>query len=140
MEREIRIIEVSHWHYEDFDELNIRIKPRAGAEYVDPVDDDDHNFFLKLTAGTDEVTGATIFEADHWFDEIAEAFKQRDVNHPDVRFFLEQKVRAFAEQWVAEHQSEPAQAPTEEDRAPARETLTRSRVAYRTGIASPKLV
>ena len=108
------IIDADHWHHEDFDELNIRVKPQAGLEYAHCVDED-HDFFLWLADDTDEVRGAMVMEADHWFDEIAEAFARRDVNHPDVRFFLEQKIRVFAEHWekerTAEKQAEPSPAP-----------------------------
>lgn len=101
---EIHIIDIDHWHWEDFDELNIRIKPWSSDEYIDPVDDQ-ANFFLQLTAETDEVTGATIFEADHWFVALADAFARRDLDHPDVRFFFEQKIKVLAECWRAEQQS-----------------------------------
>jgi hypothetical protein len=102
---EIRIIDVNHYHNDDFDELNIRIKPWVSAEFVDPVDEA-HGFFLKVRANNEEVVGATILEADHWFDELAAAFKRRDLTHPDVRFFFEQKIRMFAAQWTAERDAE----------------------------------
>lgn len=105
---EVRIIHVNHYHNEDFDELNIRIKPRTGDEFVDSVDEE-RGFFLKADAATNEVVGAMITEADHWFDELADAFKRRDLNHPDVRFFFEQKIKMFAEAWEAQRQPDLAE-------------------------------
>mgnify|MGYP001618224103 FL=1 len=107
---EVRIIDVNLYHNDDFDELNIRIKPWVSPEFVEPVDEE-HGFFLKIRAVNDEVMGATILEADHWFDEIADAFKRRDLHHPDVCFFFEQKIRVFAAQWAAAEQHAEALAP-----------------------------
>ena len=110
---EIRIIDVDHYHNEDFDELTIRIKPKTEPALCDIVDDE-RNFFLEVTAKSHEVVGATILEADHWFDELADAFQRRDLTHPDVRFFFEQKISVFAAQWAAEQHTETLAPPQPE--------------------------
>ena len=109
---EIRIIDFDHFHSEDFDELDIRTKPKTGEEFSDPVDDQP-GFFLKIMAESDEIVGATIFYADNWFAALADAFARRDLNHPDVRFFFEQKIKVLAECWTAE-QASAAPHPVEE--------------------------
>ena len=60
---------------------------------------------MKITAESDEIVGATIFYADNWFAALAAAFARRDLDHPDVRFFFEQKIKVLAECWTAEQQS-----------------------------------
>ena len=111
---EITITQVDHYHNDDFDELNLRIDSpselRLGITHV--IMEEQHDFHLKVVAKTGEVIGATILEADHWFDEIAAAFQCRDLDHPDVRFFFEQKIRVFAAQWAAAQHTE-ALAPTQ---------------------------
>ena len=49
---------------------------------------------MKITAESDEIVGATIFYADNWFAALAAAFARRDLDHPDVRFFFEQKIKS----------------------------------------------
>jgi len=106
---ETKIIDVNHWHYDDFDELNILVKPKSGPAFYEIVDEE-RDFYLIVIAKTNEVVGATITEADHWFDELAEAFQRRDLSHPDVRFFLEQKIRVFAAEWAEQHDTAPEPA------------------------------
>jgi hypothetical protein len=109
---EIRIIDFDHFHSEDFDELDIRTKTKTGEEFSDPIDDQS-GFYLKIRAESDEIVGATIFYADNWFATLAAAFARRDLDHPDVRFFFEQKIKVLGECWRAEQQSAAANAATE---------------------------
>ncbi len=94
---EVKIEYINHYHDDDFDELNLRINNDPARALVSQLADDEHNFFLQVDAESHQVIGATVLYADDWFEEIAEAFRRHDLNHPDVRFFLEQKVNAFAE-------------------------------------------
>lgn len=97
---EIKITSVNHYQGDDFDELNIHLDNQSpNPTYADPVDEQ-HNFLLRVDAVTEQVVGATILYANDWFDEIASAFQNHDVNDPAVRFFLEKKL----EQFMREHE------------------------------------
>lgn len=96
----IRISRMSHIRQDDFDELNIHLKDRVSESTVAEVADDEHNAFLQVNPESTQVVGATIIYADDWFTEIADAFQRGDGNHPDVKFFLEQKIR----EWVIERE------------------------------------
>ena len=106
---QVKISYVNHYHHDDFDELNIRINDCPARPAISQAIDDKHNFFLQVDAESKQVIGATILYGDDWFDELAEAFKRRDLNHPDARFFFEQKIKAFAEQWATQRQAEPVE-------------------------------
>jgi hypothetical protein len=99
---EVKISYVSHYHHDDFDELNVRINDAPARPVIAQLADDAHNFFLQVDAEQPQVIGATILYADDWFDEIAAAFQRHDLAHPAVRFFLEQQIRAFSAQWQAQ--------------------------------------
>ena len=87
---------------EDFDELNLLINGHTVEthSYMHPTDE--RAVYLRIDSETEEVIGAMILWANDWLAELADAFKRRDLTHPDVRFFFEQKIKAFAAQWVAE--------------------------------------
>lgn len=92
---EIKIASVNHYQGDDFDELNIHLDNQtANPTFADPVDEQ-HNFFLRVDAVTDEVVGAMILYANDWFEEIAAAFQRHDLENPAVRFFLKEKLEEF---------------------------------------------
>ena len=96
---QVKLMYVNHYHADDFDELNLRITAEPTKEsFAEPVTSQS-NFLLQVDAETHQVIGATILYADDWFARIAEAFQRGDLNDPDVRFFLEQKFRQYAQEW-----------------------------------------
>lgn len=97
----VKITNVDHFHSDDFDELNIRVDDNLTQNSVAEIADDDHNAYLQLDPGANTVIGATILYADDWFAEIANAFQNKDLSNPNVRFFLEQKINS----WIQERQS-----------------------------------
>src|SRR5713226_8065954 len=112
---EMRITQHDHdVRDEDFDELNLLINGNSYTtiSYMDPMDDE-HAMHLRINAETDEVIGAMILWANDWFKELADAFQRRDLDHPDVRFFFEQKIRVLAEQWAAERKAAVAETASE---------------------------
>ena len=101
---EMKITRYDHYiDGEDFDRLDFLLNGHSfkTLAYMDPVDDQ-HALHLRIDAETEAVIGAMILWANDWLAELADAFKRRDLNHPDVRFFFEQKIRALTEQWQAE--------------------------------------
>lgn len=106
----IEITSINHFHDDDFDELNIRVNDHSPQNAIAEVVDDAHNAYLQLDPKTNNVVGATIIYADDWFAEIASAFQKRDANHPDVRFFLEQKIRTWTQEYQLRRQVETTAA------------------------------
>ena len=102
---EVKISYVSHYHHDDFDELNVRINDAPARPASSQLADDAHNVYLQIDAENQRVLGATILYADDWFEEIAQAFQRHDLDHPAVRFFLEQQVQALAQRWAAQRQA-----------------------------------
>ena len=101
---EMRITHIDHYQKEDFDELNLLVNDHSSQHSdMDPVDGE-HNVYLRIDNRTDEIAGLMIVYANDWFNELADAFQRHDLDHPDVRFFLEQKITAWAERWAAERQ------------------------------------
>ncbi len=96
----VTITYVDHYHQDDFDELNLRINDEPAQPASGELVDDEHNAFLKVNPDTKKVVGATVVYADDWFAELADAFQKGDVNHPDVKFFLEQKIK----EWITERE------------------------------------
>lgn len=73
-----------------------------------PVNDDANEPYhveLRLDIDTGKVVGAMIMPSNSLFDELARAFASRDLNHPDVRFFLEKKLELYAERHREELES-----------------------------------
>ena len=123
---EVKISYVSHYRHDDFDELNVRINDAPARPASSQLADDAHNVYLQIDAENQRVIGATILYADDWFEEIAQAFQRHDLDHPDVCFFFEQKIKAFAAQWetgqhtqtLAPTQLEPRRVTPVDDPAP----------------------
>ena len=111
-------IRITGHHFDDdpdFDQFYMLInsaKPVTSVAY--PVDEQ-RDFHLQIDPHTRQVVGAFVYYAADWFAELADAFARRDLDHPDVRFFFEQKIKVLAEQWAAEPQSA---APAEESAMP----------------------
>jgi hypothetical protein len=99
---EVKISYISHYHHDDFDELNVRINDAPARPVRSQLADDPHNVYLQIDAENQCVIGATILYADDWFEEIAQAFQRHDLDHPAVRFFLEQQVQMLAQRWTAQ--------------------------------------
>ena len=102
---EIKITEYEYKDDPDLGELYMILNgdtTRSGTLW--PVDDERY-FLLKVNRETSKIVGAVIFHANDWFAEIADAFQRKDLNHPDVRFFMEHKLREFAQQLHHEMQA-----------------------------------
>ena len=85
----------------DLAELDLFIntdKPHAAISI--PVNDDtgeNYDVYLRVDPETYKVVGATIMYSDRLFEELAKAFANKDLNNPNVRFFLEKKLEAYAQ-------------------------------------------
>ncbi|MBI3914770.1 MAG: hypothetical protein HY327_11385 [Chloroflexi bacterium] len=102
-------IKITHIEYDndpDFDELFMRINTNEPQpSYAVPVNDDTdehYDVYLDVHPETHQVVSAFIFYARNMFDDLARAFANKDLNHPDVRFFLEKKLELYAERHAAE--------------------------------------
>lgn len=90
----------NHYHQDDFDELNLRLNDLTAQPTSGELVDDEHNAFLQVNPETREVVGATIVYANDWFAEIADAFQRGDLEHPAVKFFLQEKIKT----WMSERE------------------------------------
>lgn len=92
-------LNITHVEFDDnpdLGELYMLINSNAPRPAVSYLVDDERNFYLRVAPDTGEVVGASVLFANDWFREIAEAFQRQDVNHPDVRFFLQEKINVLA--------------------------------------------
>ncbi len=89
-------MKITDYHYyPESDELDLVInvdKPRAAISV--PLEDE--FFFLRVDPETNEIVGATILNASHYLAQLAHAFATKSFDDPNVRFFLEHRVEAFA--------------------------------------------
>jgi uncharacterized protein YuzE len=79
---------------EDADELDLVVnvdEPQPAASRL--VEDD---FYLRVNPETNQVVGATIFNASLYLGQLARAFAMKAFDDPNVRFFLERRVESFA--------------------------------------------
>lgn len=109
---ELNITHMELEEREDFSELYILIntdKPQAADSYLV---DDDHDFYLRVEPETEKIVGAFALFAADWFKEIAAAFEKGDLNHPDVRFFLQQKVNEMASRLPEEMENARLESPS----------------------------
>lgn len=69
------------------------------AIHVPVNDDTDENYHvdLRVDPETNKIVGAMIMYSDNLFEELAQAFANKDLNNPNVRFFLEKKLEAYAQ-------------------------------------------
>lgn len=86
----------------DSGELYVLINTEEPQPAVSWLVDDERDLYLRTDPTTGDIVGASALFANAWFDEIAEAFRRHDLNHPDVRFFLEKKINELAERLPAE--------------------------------------
>lgn len=93
---QITIRTLDHYQDDDFDELTIRFEDAPSNATYAVVADDENNIFIDKDVETDRVVGATIVYARDWFRKLAQAFADANLDNHDVRFFLEQKLRALA--------------------------------------------
>ena len=88
----IKITDV--FYNQDTDELDLVInvaKPQPAISHL--VEDD---FYLRVNPDTNQVVGATIFNASHYLGRLDTAFALKAFDDPNVRFFLERRVELFA--------------------------------------------
>lgn len=82
------------FYNEDADELDLVInvdKPQPAISHL--VEDD---FYLRINPETNQVVGATIFNASLYLGQLARAFAMKALDDPNVRFFLERRVESLA--------------------------------------------
>lgn len=91
---EMKITQV--FYDEDSDELDLVINVSQPQPAVSHLAEDD--FYLRINPETHQVVGATIFNASLYLGQLAHAFAMKAFDDPNVRFFLEQRVEAFAKQ------------------------------------------
>ena len=96
MEKELKIRQIERNRDADVDELYVLVNSDTPQPARNVLADEDHGIYLRLDLETDEIVGAMIFHAGEWFEEIARAFHDQDLNHPEVRFFLEKRLQALA--------------------------------------------
>jgi hypothetical protein len=98
MEKKLKITQFQKDIDSDVDELVLLVNSDQPQPARNVLVDGDRGIYLRLDAETDQIVGAIIFHAGEWFDDLARALANRDLNHPDLRFFLEKKLELFAEQ------------------------------------------
>ena len=98
----------------DLGELYLLINSAEPMPAVSWLVDDQRNFHFRVDPETGKVVGAMVLFANDWFAEIAQAFQRHDVNHPDVRFFLQQLVNVLAQRLTVEMQA-TERIPTHQD-------------------------
>lgn len=96
MEKELKITQYDTDRNSDVDEIYFLINSDHPQPARNILADEDRGIYLRLDLETDQIVGAMIFHAGEWFEEIARAFQNRDLNNPDVRFFLEKKFETLA--------------------------------------------
>ena len=95
------------------DELVLVIDEDSPQPARNVLADDQHGIYLRRDLENEQVVGAVIFNAQEWFDQIAEAFAKQDVNNPDVRFFLEKKLESVANGDASSQQTQPPLIPSQ---------------------------
>ena len=96
MDQELKITQFQSDTDSDVDELVLLINQDAPQPARNVLVDDQHGIYLRRDLESDQVVGAVIFHAREWFEQIARAFVDQDLNNPDVRFFLEKKLEMVA--------------------------------------------
>ena len=97
----IKITDFYFYDDPDLSELDVFIntdKPPMGISI--PVNDDageQYDVYLNVDPDNHRIVSATIFYSANLFEELAQAFANKDLNNPNVRFFLEKKLEAYAQ-------------------------------------------
>lgn len=109
----IKITDFYFYQDPDLSELDLFINTDEPASAMSlPVNDDtgeQYDVYLRVDPETYRIVGATIMYSDNLFQELAQAFANKDLNHPDVRFFLEKKLEAYA--FAHADELQPARSP-----------------------------
>jgi uncharacterized protein YuzE len=79
---------------EDADELDLVINVEQPQPAVSHLVEDD--FYLRIDPDTQQVVGATIFNASLYMGQLARAFALKAFDDPSVRFFLERRIESLA--------------------------------------------
>ncbi len=79
---------------EEADELDLVVNVDEPQPAVSRLVEDD--FYLRVNPQTNQVVGATIFNASLYLGQLAKAFAIKAFDDPNVRFFLERRVEALA--------------------------------------------
>ena len=87
-----------YFYNEDTDELDLVLNVDEPQPAVSDLVEDD--FYLRINPETNQVVGATIFNASLYFGQLARAFALKTLDDPNVRFFLEHRVASFAREHV----------------------------------------
>lgn len=99
---------------EDLSELFLWLVPSKAkggvAISVNDETQEPYYVYLNLNEETNEIVSAFILHSNNMFDELARAFANMDLNHPDVRFFLEKKLELYAERHRDELTPQPEPA------------------------------
>lgn len=96
MEKELEIQQIHADKDTDADELIITLNSDEPHAARNVLADDEHGIYLRYDLETERVVGALIFHPDEWFEKIARAFVNQDMENPDVRFFLAKKIEQLA--------------------------------------------
>ncbi len=93
-------MKITDYHYyPESDELDLVINVEKPREAVSiPLEDE--FFFLRVDPQTNEIVGATIFNASHYLGQLAHAFALKAFDDPNVRFSLERRIEAYATEKV----------------------------------------
>ncbi|MDL1895178.1 hypothetical protein FBQ82_02820 [Anaerolineae bacterium CFX7] len=95
----------------DISELDLQLNgaetQAASVVHVNDETSEPYHVDFRINPETNELVGATILYSANLFQDLARAFASMDLNHPDVRFFLEKKLEQYAERHHDELTSEP---------------------------------
>lgn len=107
-------IKITQFHFYDDPDLseldlllNVTEPQPATIIHTDQSDQESYRVDLRVNPETDQLVGATILYSANLFQELAQAFASMDLNHPDVRFFLEKKLEQYAQRHRDELVSQP---------------------------------
>ncbi len=107
----IKITEFHLFPDPDLSELDLQFNdagPQAASVvHVNQESAEPYRIDFRINPETNELVGATILYSANLFQDLARAFAAMDLNHPDVRFFLEKKLEEYAQRHRAELAPEP---------------------------------
>lgn len=107
-------LKITQWRLDgddDFRELFMWLNaepPQSSIMYpVNDETDEPYHVHIGIEPDSREIVTASILNANNFFHELARAFASMDLNHPDVRFFLEKKLELYAERHRDELKPQP---------------------------------
>ncbi len=83
----------SQHYYPESDEMEWVINvdtPQPAISYR--VDD---FFYIRINPETNQVVGATLFNASEWFGELARAFASKSLDNPEVNLYIQRKLESL---------------------------------------------